>query len=286
MRLGAHMSIEGGFSKAVERGRRAGCETMQVFTKNSNRWGAPFPGEAEVAAFASARESAGIEPAFGHSAYLINPASPDDTLFRKSVSALAEEIRRCDRLGLLYLVLHPGSTRGEPEAWGVARVARALKEAVGESGVAGVRVLLETTAGSGHILGHRFQHLRDILDAAGVPGQTGVCFDTAHVFAAGYDIRTAEGYSGVMGSFQETVGVENLYAIHLNDSAKPLGSRVDRHAHIGKGLIGLEAFRCIVNDPRLSHVPAVLETPKSDGGDEDIANLAALRSLAPLTGML
>ncbi len=276
--LGAHMSIAGGVSRAVDRGEAVGCDAIQIFTASGNRWaGKPIDG-ADRERFAQRLAETGIGPVLAHGSYLINLASPDRTLRRRSIRALREEMARCAVLGVPALVIHPGAHMGRGEAAGCARIADAL-DGILEASPPGVRILLETTAGQGSSLGHRFEHLRDILAAMRRADRVGVCFDTCHVFAAGYDFRTRRGYDAVMRDLDERVGLARVEAFHLNDSLKDLGCRVDRHAHIGRGFLGDRAFGFLLNDLRFRDVPMVLETPKGPDGEEDRVNLRLLRSL-------
>jgi deoxyribonuclease-4 len=275
---GAHMSIAGGIYKAVERGKRVGCRTIQIFTKNSNQWGARILTEQDRLLFQKAQESCGIYPVVAHDSYLINLASPDSHLYKKSLNAFVEEMERANFLGIPYLVLHPGAHRGGGVQKGVTRVAGALKRAL-DRVEPPVVVLLENTAGQGSSLGSRFEELAAILERIPDPGRVGVCLDTCHAFAAGYDIRTEEGYEETIGDLKRLIGIDKIRAFHLNDSKRDLGSRVDRHFHIGKGCIGLDAFRFLVNDRRFVGVPKILETPKGIQDREDKRNLGTLRSL-------
>jgi deoxyribonuclease-4 len=278
--LGAHQSIAGGTPRAVERGIDAGCRVLQIFVKNNNRWiGKPIE-RPEAREFRTAARAAGLSRVVAHTSYLINLASPDADLRRKSIESLAEEIERCARLGIRDLVLHPGAHCGEGEVTGVARIAASLDEVFDRTGGARVRILLETAAGQGSCVGHRFEHLRDILGAVRTPRRVAACFDTCHVHAAGYDLVTRKGYSETIAAFDRTVGLARLAAIHVNDSKKPRGSRVDRHEHIGRGSIGRRGFRNLMTDPLLSAIPKFLETPKDETLDLDRANLAVLRRLA------
>ncbi|HXG62722.1 MAG TPA: deoxyribonuclease IV [Planctomycetota bacterium] len=278
MNLGAHMSIAGGLARACERGRDAGCDVIQIFVKNERQWRArPLP-EEEIAAFRRARAACGIRTAFAHDTYLINLASPAEALWEKSVRAFVEELERCEALGLAFLVTHPGSPGEASEAEGIRRMARGLGTALRRTRGFGVRVLLETNAGQGRCLGWRFEHLGAILDRVPEPERVGFCFDTCHVFAAGYDLSTPQGFEDTLGAFDRAVGIRRLEAFHLNDSKKGLGCRVDRHEHIGRGRIGLEPFRRLMRDPRFRDVPKVIETPKE--GDMDAVNLGLLRGLA------
>ncbi len=278
--LGAHQSIAGGTPRAVERGIDAGCRVLQIFVKNNNRWiGRPIE-RPEARAFRFAARAARLSRVVAHTSYLINLASPVAELRRKSVEALAEEIERCEGLAIRDLVLHPGAHCGEGEVAGVARIAVSLDEVFERTGGSRVRILLETAAGQGSCVGHRFEHLRDILGAVRTPRRVAACLDTCHVHAAGYDIVTRKGYAETIAAFDRTVGLGRLAAIHVNDSKKPRGSRVDRHEHIGRGSIGRRGFRNLMTDPRLAAIPKFLETPKDDTLDHDRANLAVLRRLA------
>ena len=279
--LGAHMSIAGGIDLAPLRGRDVGCRTMQLFTKSSNQWRArPLPPE-EIERYRANLRATGIAPAVAHDSYLINLASTDAELHRKSMAAFLEELERAEALGIPYLVTHPGAHVGAGEEAGLRQVAKSVRELLKRTKDYQVQVIIETAAGQGTSLGHRFEQIAALLDQIGLPERTGVCLDTCHVFAAGYDIRTPEGYADVIGAFDTVVGVQHLKVIHLNDSKKELGCRVDRHEHIGKGNIGLEAFRCLLADPRLKGIPMILETPKDDDFLlSDRRNLDTLRRLA------
>jgi len=279
--FGAHMSIAGGCHNAVAAGRAHGCQALQLFTKNSNQWNARDLTDGEVAAFRGALRGSGIRKTAAHDSYLINLASPDAALREKSTEAFADEVRRAERLGLDYLVTHPGAHVDSGEEAGLARVAAALDEVHARCPGFRVKVLLETTAGQGSCLGHRFEHLARILALVADPGRLGVCLDTCHVFAAGYALAPEAEYRATMREFDRVLGLRRLLAFHVNDSLKPFGSRVDRHAAIGKGELGLEPFRLLVNDPRSRTRPMILETPKEDeeGNDLDAVNLATLRGL-------
>jgi len=280
--LGAHQSIAGGTPRAIERGVEVGCRVLQIFVKNSNRWiGKPIE-RPEARAFRSAARNANLSRVIAHTSYLINLASPVAALRKQSIDALVEEIERCRRLGIRDLVYHPGAHGGEGETAGVSRIAASLDEVFARTGGARVRILLETAAGQGSCVGHRFEHLRDILGAVRTPGRVAACFDTCHVHAAGYDIVSREGWMETIGVFDRTVGLSRLAAIHVNDSKRPRGSRVDRHEHIGLGTIGRGGFRNLMSDPRLAAIPKFLETPKDeDTLVQDRRNLAVLRRLAP-----
>jgi deoxyribonuclease IV len=276
--VGAHMSIAGGIYKAFERGREVRCKTIQIFLKSSNQWKAKPLTDDDQALFQSAQNRSRISPVIAHDSYLINLASPDRTLRQKSLDAFIEEMNRANFLGVPYLNLHPGAHMGAGIGEGITRVAAALKEALDIVGPP-VVLLLENTAGQGSSLGSRFEELAAIMEQTKIPDRLGVCLDTCHAFAAGYELRTEEGYGGTMREFDRLIGLEKLLAFHVNDSRKDLGSRVDRHFHIGKGCIGLSAFRFLVNDRRFEKIPKILETPKGTGNRDDKRNLATLRSL-------
>jgi deoxyribonuclease-4 len=278
-RLGAHMSVAGGLERALLRGRESGCEVIQIFSKNSNQWKAKLLSDEDVRAFESARKETGVFPAMVHASYLINLASPRPEEWQKSVDAFAVETERAEALGIPYLVVHPGAHLSSGEDAGAAQAARALNLLHHRMIGYRLKVLLEVTAGQGSCIGHRFEQIGLILDQVKEADRVGVCFDTCHVFAAGYDIRRPEGYEETMFALDRAVGLDRVLAFHLNDCKKSLGCRVDRHEHIGKGGIGLAAFECLVNDPRFFGLPMVLETPKGPDLKEDIENLDTLRRL-------
>ncbi|MDE2926690.1 MAG: deoxyribonuclease IV [Acidobacteriota bacterium] len=277
--LGAHMSIAGGIPKSLDRAMDAGCNVLQIFVKNNNQWRGRALHDPEVQEFRQRWAESPIRQVVAHDSYLINLASPKPDLWERSIAAFLDEMKRCERLGLSHLVTHPGAHVGAGEAWGIDRIAAALVRILERTASYQVKIALETTAGQGTTLGHRFQHLRDIMAGCGSPERIVVCMDTCHVFAAGYEIRTEEGYAGVMGQFDQVVGLEKLEVLHFNDSKRSFGSRVDRHEHIGKGEIGKAAFGWFLNDPRLVQVPKLLETPKENEGEADRRNLKVLRSL-------
>lgn len=277
--LGAHESIAGGVDKALERGQDVGCDTVQIFVKSPNRWASkPLAGE-EIAAFKEGVSRTGIWPVFAHTLYLVNLATPDDALWHKSTGALADDLERCEQLGLPGLVIHPGSHMGSGEAAGLRRIVAALDVVQGRLPGYRAQVWLEVTAGQGGHLGYTFDHLRTMIDGVQQPERLGVCFDTAHAFAAGYELRTREGYEATWAEFDAAIGLARLKAIHLNDAKKDLGSRIDRHEAIGQGMLGLEPFRFLVNDPRFRGIPMTLETDKGPDLAEDKQNLAVLRGL-------
>jgi deoxyribonuclease-4 len=277
--LGAHHSIAGGTPNAVDRAVATGSRVLQIFVKNSNRWVGKEIDDEEAQAFRAARAKAGLLAVVAHSSYLINAAGANPVFRKKSTAALAEELERCERLGVPALVLHPGSCGESGTAAGVKRVARMLDDAFRRADST-ASIWLETAAGQGACVGARFEELRDVIGASRHPERLGVCLDTCHVFAAGYELRTAEGYAATIAAFDRALGLPALRAMHVNDSKKELGSRVDRHEHIGKGRIGVAGFRNVMTDPRLAAVPKFLETPKDKDLDWDRRNLAKLRQLA------
>lgn len=279
MPFGAHMSIAGGISKSFARGLQVGCETMQIFCKNERQWAAaPYP-EAEIAAYKAEQARTGIGPVIVHSSYLINLATPAADLWEMSIAAFANELERCAILGIPYIVVHPGAHTGSGEEAGLRREAAAFERLFAQDVGANVTVLLETTAGQGTALGWRFEHLARLLELVPQRERLGICVDTCHIFAAGYDIRSSETYTATFAELDRVVGLEWVRAFHLNDSQKELGSRVDRHTHIGQGCLGVEPFRLLVNDARFTALPFIIETPKGKDMAEDIENLALLRSL-------
>ncbi|MCC6313205.1 MAG: deoxyribonuclease IV [Thermomicrobiales bacterium] len=279
LELGAHMSIAGGYERAIERALRCESSAVQIFTKNQRQWrAAPIDPEA-AERFRARWADSGMVHLVAHNSYLINLASPDDALWEKSRLALLDELDRCDLLGVPYLVAHPGAHGGSGVDAGVARIAAALDRIHAERPEGRAVVLLETTAGQGMALGRSFEELAAIVELVADTARIGVCFDTCHVFAAGYDLRDRLAYETTMTAFDERIGLSRIKALHLNDSQKGLGSRVDRHAHIGEGELGLAAFEFLLNDPRLAGLPGILETPKGDDDADDARNLATLRGL-------
>jgi deoxyribonuclease-4 len=275
------MSIAGGCEKAVLAARRVGFRTVQLFTKNNNQWNAPALTPEHAAAFRAAVAETGILDAVAHTSYLINLASPDDALWNRSTAAMVLEVQRCHSLGIADLIVHPGAHMGAGEDDGLRRVARAIDEIQQRTRDLGVTIDLETTAGQGTSLGHRFEHLQAILSLVAEPSRIGICVDTCHIFAAGYSLHPPERYHETIGQLEETVGLGRVRVWHLNDSCRDCGSRVDRHAAIGAGKMGLEPFRNLVNDGRFRHLPMILETPKGmeNGEDLDARNLRVLTEL-------
>lgn len=280
MPIGAHMSIAGGIGKAFLRGHEVGCEVIQIFTKSSNQWKARPISEEEMREFEDNRESAGIRPVLAHNSYLINLASPEDELYEKSMDAMLLEMDRAETLGLNYIIMHPGAHVGSGEEAGLKRIAEALNLLFEKTKGSKLKLLLETTAGQGTVLGHRFEHIAEIIDCVNNSNRAGVCLDTCHSYVAGYDLKNK--YDEVFEEFDKIIGMERLKALHLNDTLKGLGSRVDRHWHIGKGELGVETFKRIMRDERLKDLPMIIETPKGideDGRDLDAINLGILRKL-------
>lgn len=279
MHLGMHCSTAGGAHKAVERCLSCGGEIMQIFVKNNMQWlGKPYAEEARTR-FAAAWKSAKLKAVFGHTGYLINLGAMASPNRERSLESLIQEIELADSLGLPFLVLHPGAHLGAGEEQGLRQVARALDEVFRATRSSPVRIALENTAGQGTCLGAKIAHLATIFEQVATPRRLGVCLDTAHFFAAGYDLRTPRGWNTAVEEVERLVGTDQVLALHLNDSKGDLGSRLDRHAGIGQGRLGREAFRHIVNDPRFARLPGCLETPKSEDLHEDRENLAILRGL-------
>ena len=274
------MSIAGGFEKAIERGLRVGCDTIQIFSKSNNQWDAAPITDEQATRFREAMKAGGIQPVFSHTAYLINVGSPDSQTQQRSKKALQVEVERATALGLSFVVLHPGSHKETGEDECLKKIAGSVADILRATAGSPVKVLYEIAAGQGSCVGHRFEHLAELLKLTGHPDRVGICLDTCHLFAAGYDIRTPAAYKKTFEEFDRVVGIKRVEAVHLNDSKKELGSRVDRHEQIGQGQIGLEAFRCLMNDKRFAHLPMVLETPKDDETmAEDVMNLKLLRGL-------
>ncbi len=282
------MSIAGGLPRAVDRAKASRCDALQIFTKSAGQWRARELPEDEVALFRRRVEETGISPVVAHNSYLINVASALPALRSQSITALGEELDRAERLGLDGLVMHPGSYTSGTEEDGLRAIGRAIKHLLKARRHHRVKVLLEHTAGQGTNLGHRFEHLATILDELNGSPRVGVCLDTCHLLTAGYDLCTEDGYTSTFRDFDRIVGLDRLQVFHLNDSKKPCGSRVDRHEHIGRGCLGIEPFRRLLNDPRFAHLPMLLETPKletaaskrrSDVDPWDARNLRTLRKL-------
>lgn len=277
--LGAHMSIAGGLHRALERGREAGCSVVQIFLKNQLQWAAkPYTVE-EIGEFKAAWKKTGIKTVFAHSSYLINLAAPDPADWRRAAEAFHDELERAEALALPFVIIHPGSHRGEGLEAGLARIVGALDLVIARTRGYKVRVLLENTAGGGATIGRSFEELAAILGAVKEPERVGICLDTCHLFAAGYDLRSEEGYEGTMKACARLIGITRVRAFHLNDAKAPLGSGLDRHEKIGRGKIGVAAFRRLMKDRRFARVPMALETPKDPEPKSDREALRLLRRL-------
>jgi deoxyribonuclease-4 len=277
--FGAHMSIAGGIHLAPERGVKAGCGVIQLFTQNSNQWRGKPISDSDTLLFREKRCESGLHEIVSHDIYLINLASSPGEIRDKSLVAFREEMERCSRLGITKIVMHPGAHLGDGEETGTKRICEAFNQLFEQVPEYTGKVLLEATAGQGSNIGYRFEHLRAIIESTTFSDRFAVCYDTCHAFAAGYDITTPEGYKKTFAEFDRIIGLDRLQCFHMNDSKKGLNSHVDRHEHIGQGAMGLEGFRLLVNDPRFSKIPKILETPKGDNDEMDAVNLKALRDL-------
>jgi deoxyribonuclease-4 len=278
--FGAHLSVAGGHIHAIEAAIELQCDTVQLFTASPSQWSAKPIIEADAIAFRKRLKDSKLKYATAHDSYLINLAAPDDALWEKSKAAFTSEIERAEMLGLSYLVTHPGAHVGSGEDAGLKRIAAALDDVLDATAGAKVKVLLEATAGQGSTLGHRFEHLQYLLENTRHGDRLGICVDTCHIFAAGYDLRDEHSYHATFDEFDDLIGIKRIDVFHLNDSVKGLGAKVDRHAGIGLGQIGEAAFRLLINDKRFAKKPMILETPKEDaaGNAMDPVNLAKLRS--------
>jgi len=279
MKFGAHESIAGGVFNALYHGKTATCDTVQLFNKSNNQWRAKPLSPEEVEKFFAAQEETGISVACSHAGYLINLASPDPALNKKSYDSFKEEMERCNRLKIPNLVVHPGSHVGTGEQEGMDRIISNLNTLFKELKNNTVTVCLETTAGQGSNLGYTFEQIAYMINGVSDKAHMGVCMDTCHIFAAGYPLIDPKDYKKTMKSFADVIGLDMLKVIHVNDSKKGLGSKVDRHEHIGKGEIGIEGFRNLVNDKKLAKIPMVIETPKEEDLQDDVENLRILRGL-------
>ena len=288
MRIGAHMSVAGGVSKAVDRAVVHGCEALQIFTKNANQWRGKPLDPAEVRLFRERIEQTGITPVVSHASYLINLATTFPLLREQSIAAFIDEIDRAEALGLLGVVIHPGTCTAGPDNDALRLIAEAIRGAFKARPRGRTMVLLEHTAGQGRTLGHRFEHLAAVIRHLRGSTRVGVCLDTCHLVASGYDIATEAGYRDTFEQFDRIVGIERLRAFHANDSKRPCGSRVDRHEHIGQGCLGLEPFRRLLHDARFEGLPLLIETEKTHGAERkgaivadplDVRNLETLRRL-------
>jgi deoxyribonuclease IV len=287
-RLGAHLSIGGGLPRAVDRAVASRCEALQIFTKSAGQWRARVLPPDEIVRFRRRVAESGIHPVVAHNSYLINMAAASPALRAQSQAALEEEYDRAESLDLAGLVMHPGSYTTGTEKGGLQLIASGLRTLLNRRRRSTPKILLEHTAGQGTNLGHRFEHLAEILDLLDWSPRVGVCLDTCHLLTAGYDLCSEAGYERTFADFDRLIGLDRIAVFHLNDSKKPCGSRVDRHEHIGKGCLGLEPFRRLLNDPRFAQLPMLLETPKletaaslrkGDADPWDVRNLRTLRRL-------
>jgi deoxyribonuclease IV len=282
--IGAHVSIAGGLPLALSRGAALGCGAVQIFVKNQRQWAArPLSGD-EVRDFGRERRRTGLRAVFAHGSYLVNLAAPGATLWQQSLETFTDELERAESLGLRCVVIHPGAHMGEGAEAGMARIARALDEATARTSGYRVKIALENTAGAGTVIGRTFAELGALVARVKRPERLGVCVDTCHLFAAGYDIRTRRGYERAMAECRATVGFRRVLAFHVNDAKAPLGSGLDRHTGIGDGFLGLSPFRLLLNDPRFARVPKVIETPKEPEPEADLRNLRTLRALRARSG--
>jgi deoxyribonuclease IV len=277
LKLGAHMSIAGGLYRSLERGHSIGCNTIQIFTRNASRWAAKDVSSEEIALFQKARRAARISPVFAHCSYLINLGCEGE-FYSRSIDALVAEVIRAEYLGLEFVVLHPGSHMGCGEEHGLKMVVQALNRVFTATSKMKCKIAIENTAGQGNCLGSKLEHLEYFIHNCSDPNRVGICIDTCHLFASGYDLRSKKSYEQTFQELLARIPKRKILAIHLNDSKMPLNSKVDRHEHIGKGYLGVEAFRMLMNDPRFAKVPKVLETPKGKDLAEDVVNLNLLRS--------
>lgn len=278
LKLGAHMSIAGGLYRSLERGNSIGCNTIQIFTRNASRWAAKDVSSDEISLFQKARRAARISPVFAHCSYLINLGCEGE-FYARSIDALIAEVIRAEYLGLEFVVLHPGSHMGCGEEQGLKMVVQALNRVFAATSEMKCKIAIENTAGQGNCLGSKLEHLQYFIQNSSDPNRMGVCIDTCHLFASGYDLSSKKSYERTFEELLARIPTRKILAIHLNDSKMPLNSKVDRHEHIGKGHVGVEAFRMLMNDPRFAKIPKVLETPKGKDLAEDVMNLNLLREL-------
>ena len=277
--LGAHTSINGGVSAAVDLAEKLRFTAMQIFTKNNNRWYSKELSDKEIEIYKTRLKASNIKFVVAHDSYLINLCAKDLDMLIKSRNSFIDELKRCELLGISHLNFHPGAHRGLGETEGIKLIAESINIAHSSTPGYKVKCMIETTAGQGSAIGYKFEHLRNIIDLVDEKKRMTVCIDTAHIFAAGYDIKNIVNYEHVIDEFDNIIGLDRLKCIHMNDSKKPLSSKVDRHEHIGKGFIGLQGFTNIMNDKKIEHIPKVLETPKGKEQLEDLVNLNTLKSL-------
>lgn len=278
--IGAHLFIAKGLHRALYKARAYGCKALQIFTKNASTWKERTLAQDDIDRFHQARKETNVIDIVSHTSYLINLATPEKKKFVLSYNALVNELMRSSMLDIPFIVLHPGAHMGKGVEKGIEKIAAGINDVFAQTPGIKTRLLFETTAGQGSGIGHTFEQLASIMDKIENQDRCGICLDTSHIFAAGYDIRTEKSYGKTINMFDAIIGINNLYAIHLNDSKKALGSRVDRHEHIGEGYIGMNMFKLLMNDKRLKDVPKIIETPKfKDGRDADEMNLNRLRTL-------
>jgi deoxyribonuclease-4 len=278
-RFGAHTSIAGGLHLALERATILGCDSVQIFLRNNLRWRARARTPEELDQFRETLAASELEPVVAHAIYLINLASPEEEVRAQSIEAFAEELARCHEAGIPYLVLHPGSHKGEGLEEGIARIARTISAAYDAHPEYEVMTLLENTAGQGNVIGKSFEELSQIAAQLEDPAHVGYCFDTAHALAAGYELRTSAGYHETFAQLERVLGLDKLHCFHVNDSRYDLNEEADEHRNVGEGYLGIEAFRMLVNDPRFAELPMILETPTEDDMSGYEADLKLLRSL-------
>lgn len=277
--LGAHMSTSGGVHTAVDRATSIGCTALQVFTKNNNQWNAKPLTDDDTQNYKRKIAEASIAPVVSHDSYLINLCAMNPDILKKSRAAFIDELTRCEQLGIQILNFHPGAHGGAGEEEGIKKIIESLNIAHQETKGFNVLSTVEATAGQGTAIGYKFEHLEKIINGVDEPKRMAVCIDTCHIFAAGYELRTEEGYTKTFREFDDVVGLDRLATFHVNDSKKGLGAHVDRHEHIGKGMIGTVGFTFLMNDKRFVNIPKILETPKSEDLHEDVENIRVLRGL-------
>jgi deoxyribonuclease-4 len=277
MRFGFHISIAGGFSKVVERAQIRGCETIQFFSRNPRGWKYAPLDQHDVEEFRSSVKASGLFPIFLHMPYLPNIASQNSKFYSRSIDSIVTDLERAEQLGAQYLIIHIGHRMDSSEEEAIEAVIRGINQSF-ERVKNSVVLLLEMTAGQGTEIGYTFEQIKGIIDGVQEQGRMGVCFDTAHSFEAGYDLSKKDGIESTLKSFDQTIGLKRLQLLHLNDSKTPLGSRKDRHWHMGEGYIGVEGFRYLINHPLLKHLPGIMETPRKDTV-EDLKNMKVIRSL-------
>lgn len=280
LNIGAHVSVAGGLDKVVPRAVKIGCETIQIFTKSNIQWGSRELTEDEIKNFQIDLKKFNIHPVVVHSSYLINLCARDREILKKSREAFIDELKRCENIGAMYLVFHPGAHLGKGEDYGIKLTAESINLSHERTKNFKTLTVIEITSGQGTAIGYRFDQIKKIIDLVEDKSRVGVCIDTCHLFSAGYDIRSEKGCENVFKEFDEMIGIERIKVLHLNDSKRELNSRIDRHYHIGKGYIGKDAFRYIMRNPNFKNIPKIIETPKGYDDKFDIANLTALRRLA------